>query len=281
MERSVDLHLHTTASDGTMFPAELVKYAVEKGLSGIAITDHDTVDGIAEALEEASNHDIEVIPGIEISVEHKVEIHILGYFTKNNYTNIIKVLRVMQEAREERNKKIIKKLNEFGFDIHYEEVKNEAKGNIIGRPHIARVLKNKGYVSSMKDAFNKYLGRNGKAYFLRESKLSPEKAIQEILKSGGVPVIAHPILLGFGRKELEKLIVEFKQFGLKGIEVFYTENTTEQTSMLKIIAEKYELIKTGGSDFHGDNKDGIEIGKGKGHLKIPYSSIEQLKKLLE
>ena len=275
----IDLHTHSTASDGSMSPAEVVRLAREKGLSAIALTDHDTVDGVREALEEGKKSGVEVIPGIEISVDFKPEMHILGYFPGiSGYTGIKKELEVVKQGREVRNKKIINRLNELGIDITLEDVKGVALGDIMGRPHIARVLVNRGFVSSIDEAFDRYLCREGLAYFKRV-ELKPGDGISAIRNAGGLPVLAHPVFLGKSCGELDTLLAELKEFGLAGIEALYSENSKEDTGIFLRLAIKYELLVTGGSDFHGSFKPGIELGRGRGSLEVPYEILEKLRKV--
>lgn len=275
----IDLHTHSTASDGSMSPAEVVRLAREKGLSAIALTDHDTVDGVREALEEGKKSGVEVIPGIEISVDFKPEMHILGYFPGiSGYTGIKKELEVVKQGREVRNKKIINRLNELGIDITLEDIKGVALGDIMGRPHIARVLVNRGFVSSIDEAFDRYLCREGLAYFKRV-ELKPGDGISAIRNAGGLPVLAHPVFLGKSYGELDTLLAELKEFGLAGIEALYSENSKEDTGIFLRLAIKYELLVTGGSDFHGSFKPGIELGRGRGSLEVPYEILEKLRKV--
>ena len=272
----IDLHTHTTASDGTMGPVELVRHAKACGLKAIAITDHDTLDGVEEALKEGGKEGIEVVPGVEISVEFKPEMHLLGYFFGNTHKNIEPLLKLLRESRERRNPKIVNKLNELGFSITMAEVEAEAKGNVVGRPHIAKVLLDKGYVKNIQEAFQRFLA-SGRPAFEKKSKLNPEEGIQEILKAGGVPVLAHPIHLYLSWSQLDSLLGELKSFGLKGIETYYVDNTPADTGKLMRLAIKYDLLMTGGSDFHGSFKPDIRLGKGKGNLKIPYELLEKLR----
>lgn len=277
MEKIIDLHTHSLASDGSMSPAELVRYAKEKGLSAVALTDHDTVEGVKEALDEGNKIGIEVIPGIEISTNFKPEMHILGYFfNKSEYTDIQTELTAIRRGREERNTKIINRLNELGIAITEEEVKEVALGDTIGRPHFARLLVNKGYVKTIKEAFDKYLGKDGLAYFKRP-ELEPADGIKLIKNAGGIPVIAHPALLKLSNNDMDKLLLELKGFGLAGIEAIYSENSKEETGNLLRLAVKHQLLVTGGSDFHGTYKSEIEIGIGRGNLKVPYELLEKLK----
>lgn len=272
----IDLHTHTTASDGSMTPAELVRHAYNKGLAAVAVTDHDTVGGIDQALEEGKRLGIEVIAGVEISVDFSTEMHLLGYFLNSHCEPILKTLEDLRERREKRNPRIVNKLNELGFDITMEEVISKAAGGNAGRPHIARVMTEKGYVNNMDEAFEKYLGSGRPAYF-KKDKLLPQEGIAEITRSGGVPVLAHPFFIGLPYGQLEQLVKELAGYGLKGIEAYYSWHTEEQTSSLLRIAQKHGLLVTGGSDFHGSFKPDIEIGTGKGTLKVPYSLLAALK----
>ena len=274
--RLIDLHTHTTASDGNLTPSENVRLAVSKGLAAMAITDHDTLAGVAEALRAAQGTGLEVIPGVEISVDYEPEMHMLGYFLGGDYLRMERVLSELKENRDERNPRIIKKLNEMGMDISMEEVRSVAKGDIIGRPHIARALVDKGYAGTTVEAFNKYLG-DGKPAFFKKAKLTPKQGIREILNAGGLPVLAHPVLLGKSEAELDLLLKDLKNDGLMGIEAYYSENSEDQTEELLRLAEKHGLLATVGSDWHGNYEYNIEIGKGKGNLAVGYEVLEAMK----
>jgi len=276
-DRLIDLHTHSTASDGSMTPAELIRHAYEKGLAAVAVTDHDSMDGIEQALDEGRKLGIEVIAGVEISVDFDPEMHLLGYFFNGHYEPILKSLEKLRLMREQRNPKIIRKLNELGFDITMEEVNEKAGGVNVGRPHIARTLVDKGYVGSIAEAFEKYLSAGKPAYF-KKDKLTPEEGVALIAKSGGVPVLAHPIYLDMAGIDLERLLPRLKAAGLKGIEAIYSENSEEQTAKLLELAEVNGLAVSGGSDFHGSFKPHIEIGIGRGSLRIPYELLDRLKR---
>lgn len=277
MTRIIDLHTHSIASDGSMSPAQLVRHAKDKGLAAVALTDHDTVEGINEALDEGNRIGIEVIPGIEISTNYKPEMHILGYFLGvDRYLCVQKELTEIRKGREDRNYKIISRLNELGIAISEEEVKEISSGDTIGRPHFARLLMEKGYVKTMQEAFDKYLGKDGSAYFKRY-ELEPIDGIKLIKKVGGIPVLAHPALLKMNYNDMDKLLMELKKYGLAGIEAIYSENSKEETGNLLRLAIKHKLLVTGGSDYHGTYKNGIEIGYGRGNLKVPYELLEKLK----
>lgn len=277
MKGNIDLHTHTTASDGSMKPSELVLHAKESGLKAIAITDHDTVEGMEEALAEGKRTGLEVLPGVEISADYEKEIHILGYFPCGNYRGISDVLEQLKKNRDERNPKIVKKLNDMGMKITMEEVLKEADDSkIIGRPHIAAVLAKKGYVSSIDEAFDKYLAFGRPAYF-KKDKLSPGESIAAIKDAGGIAVLAHPGLMGYDNDKLDKLVAYLLDFGLKGIECYYVDHTPDETSNFIRIAKKYDMVVTGGSDFHGSFKPDIKIGTGRGDLHVPYECLEKLK----
>ena len=278
MDKFIDLHVHSTASDGSMSPAELVRYASSRGLSAIALTDHDTVLGVESAEDEGKKVGLEVIPGVEISVLFKPEMHILGYFFSDDYMKIRPVLEKLRKNREERNPKIINKLNEMGFDITMEEVEQEASGGVVGRLHIAKILTSKGYVESVQEAFEKYLSHGRPAYFSKE-KLLPEEGIREITRTGGIAVLAHPVHLNPDFEQLDSLLNKLVMAGLKGMEVYYVDNTEIETDNLLRLAKKHNLLPTGGSDFHGVYKPDIEIGKGRGNLKLPYSMLDDLKNI--
>jgi predicted metal-dependent phosphoesterase TrpH len=277
----IDLHTHTTESDGTLTPSQLVRYAKEKGLSAIAVTDHDTIDGNQEALREGKAVGLEVIPGVEISVDHSPgSMHMLGYFINSEDTTLQEKLALLQESRADRNPRIIAKLNELGLDITYDEVVKVSGGGQTGRPHIAQVLKHKGYTKSIQEAFDKYLGKGAPAYF-DKFRLEPADAMAMITNAGGIPVLAHPFTLHCKSPgELEALVKSLVPQGLKGIEVYYSEHDPQQTSQYQSLAKDYNLAMTGGSDFHGENMNGIDLGTGRGNLKVSYDLCEGLKSLL-
>lgn len=276
-KKLIDMHTHSTASDGSMSPAELIRHAKEVGLAAIALTDHDTIDGIEEALEEGKKLGVEVIPGIEISADYKPEMHILGYFPDaKGYSDIRRALEIIKNGREARNIKIINRLNELGIDITLEEVKSVALGDITGRPHIAKVLVMKGFVKSIDHAFDKYLSKDGLAYFKR-FELKPPDGINVIRNAGGLPVLAHPVFLRLKYNEMDALLGELKSYGLAGIEAYYSEHSKEDTGNFLRLAIKHDLLVTGGSDFHGNFKPNILLAKGRGKLEVPYELLEKLR----
>ncbi len=277
----IDLHVHSTASDGTFTPAELVDHAVNVGLSAFALTDHDTLRGIPEAKERTlwhkkQGHAIEVYPGVEISAAYKNrDIHILGLLVEETNEILDRALTAFLENRNRRNDKMIEKFNELGIDLTMEDLLEDAPCSVITRAHFATALLKKGIVSSVQEAFEKYVGDDGPCYVPREY-MSPEQAIHMIRKAGGVPVLAHPLLYKLPHDELYALVERLKSLGLKGIEVYYSNNRGQDEANVKSLANHFGLVCTGGSDFHGAVKPAIELGSGKGNLKIPYSVLENV-----
>jgi hypothetical protein len=261
----VDLHCHSTASDGTLAPADVVRLAVECGLSALALTDHDTIDGVAEAAAEANRLGLDFLPGIEISAEfpHPGTLHLLGYGVDPQSPVLRDLTKTLLAGRDNRNPKIIAKLNEIGVHVSMEEWEDEAKGNVLGRPQLAAILHRKGYVSSIKEAFNKYLGQGAPAYADKE-RLSPRRAIEMIVESGGVPVVAHPIQLRTDNDaQLERIVKDLIDQGLAGMEVIHSDHNADNVQKYDALARRFGLLRTGGSDFHGANKQ-IELGVANG-----------------
>ena len=274
----VDLHLHTTASDGVMSPSEMVRYAKAKGLQAISITDHDTIGGLEEGLAEGEKIGFEVIPGIEISAEHSPgSMHLLGYFFDIHDPTLNERLKYLQRAREERNPKMVEKLNDLGVDITYEEVLRASGGGQVGRPHFAQVLIEKRYVRNFQEAFERYLKKGAPAY-VDKFRFTPRDAIHFITEARGVAVLGHPNTLGLnGYIELENLILNLLKEGLKGIEAHYPEHSSSEVAQFKALAERHGLILTGGTDYHGIEKESVDVGVGRGEMKLPYSLVETLK----
>jgi hypothetical protein len=277
----IDLHTHSNASDGSLSPRELVAYAREKRAAAIALTDHDTIAGLPEALQAGEERQLEVIPGLEISAEFPGgSMHILGYFIHPTDRTLGHEIATLQQASLERNPKIIEKLKRLGIPIRYDQLQAIAKGQI-GRPHIARVLVQIKAVASLEEAFHKYLKKGAPAY-VEKFRFTPEKALGVIRQAGGLPVLAHPFTLkSASLQELRRTVTALKEEGLEGLEVFYTEHSGEQTRNYLALAEEMDLIPTGGTDFHGANKEGVDLLRGTGDLKIPYAVLENLKSRLE
>ena len=275
----VDLHIHTSASDGTFSPQEIVRIAKGKGLRAVSITDHDTIDGNEEAIKAGTEMGLEVVTGVEISVEWEGRpVHILGYYIDVENNVLRSTLKNLIAFREERNPQIIKRLNSLGVNISYEDVRIIAgDGTAIGRPHVAQVLVEKGYVKNGDEAFKKYLKRGGAAY-VEKKRLTPREGIQLIKEASGIPVLAHPYNIdGIKKKDLEHVMLQFKEMGIEGVEVFYPLHNSQQTLKLKTFAEKHGLYITGGTDFHGEQTPDIQIGSGFGSLKIPYELIIKMR----
>ena len=271
----VDLHVHTTVSDGLLSPVNVVKLAEESGLKGIAVTDHDTVDGVEEALEEGKKRGIEVVPGVEISTLWQgKEIHMLGYYIDIKDSRLLETLNKQQEARHKRNLMIIERLNDLGIPITYDEVIAKKKRNARknpGRPHIAEVLMDKGIVQSMNEAFDKYLGKDGKAYAIIE-RITPFDAIACIHQSGGAAVIAHP-----GLYEQDDLIPLLVEKGLDGIEMNHPDHPADQKRHYEKLADQMGVLKTAGSDFHGE-RNGSMYHAPLGTCTTDISILENLRK---
>ena len=244
----IDLHIHTNFSDGRYSPAEIIKKSASSGLTVIAITDHDTVAGITPALEAARFFPrLKVIPGVEISTETaRGETHLLGYFINYTDQNLQATLERMRNSRLYRAQNMIAKLRNLGVYIDWHRVQEIAGGGAIGRPHLAQAMLEKGYITTFREAFARYIGRDGPAYAERE-KITPIEAVQLILKARGLPVLAHPLTTD----DPETRIVELKDVGLAGLETYYNNYMPDEISKLVAMAEKYDLIPTGGSDFHG------------------------------
>ena len=253
----LDLHTHSTASDGTFSPEGLVLEAAKKQLKYLSLTDHDTIDGLSQITSIPD--ELIFINGVEISAEFPITLHILGYGFDPKNTELKSTLKELQTFRLNRNMKMIENMKALGFDITLEELEKEAGGEVIGRPHFAKLFAGKGYVGSYQEAFDKYLDK-GKPLYMNKKRLHPKIAIQLLLDAGGIPVIAHPYQTKLSNNELEELIVELTVFGLMGIEVFYSQYTRDQVKFYKYIADKHSLLITAGSDFHGSTKPHIKLG---------------------
>jgi len=265
-----DLHLHTTASDGRLSPEDVVRTAAELGLAVISITDHDSVEGIAPALKAAENHPpLRVIPGVECSTDvPRGEVHVLGYFIDYSNPELVIKLAAFRNSRKVRAQKMIDKLAAMGINIEWNRVEDIAGAGSVGRPHIAQAMLEKGYVPSLKEAFNRYIGREAPAYVERE-KMTPEEVVQLITRVGGLAVLAHPADVD----DLEHLIPRLQRVGLVGIEVYYNNYPLRTTQYLASLAHKHALVATGGSDFHGmDSATETPIGG----VAIPREGVERL-----
>ena len=273
----VDLHLHTTHSDGTLSPRQLVDLCASRGLKAIAISDHDSTEGIPEALAAATRHDVEIIRAIELSTDVPgAEIHMLGYFVNTDDHPFQDLLKKFRNGREDRGRKMVEKLNALGIDISWEQVERIADGASVGRPHIAQAMVERGYMKYKKDAFDQYLGRNGPAYVER-MRLKPEDAVKVLVDNGALPVMAHPLY--YERKDMTKLrttVANLKDAGMVGLEVYYGEFSGEEVEMLKGLAQELGLVPCGGSDYHASGNPG-EIQPGS--AGPPMDSVEALREL--
>ena len=273
----VDLHVHSNASDGTLSPSALVKEAAKARLSAFALTDHDTVSGVEEAVNASASCGIEVIPGIEISTCYKdKEIHIVGLFLDYKDKSFTDALGSETKRRERRNFELIRRFNEYGFAVSAEEIGNMFPDSIITRAHFASYMVKKGYVKDNNEAFSKYLGQGMPLYVPKELK-KPDESIGLIRSAGGVAVLAHPLLYRLTSGELRSLCAELKSLGLVGIETMYSTYRGFDELNVRKLAHEFGLLESGGSDVHGANKPHISLGSGCGNLRISASYMEALR----
>jgi len=275
-----DLQMHSTHSDGTDSPRRLVELAREAGLSTIALTDHDTTTGLPEARAAGDDLGVRVISGVEITCEYGGKsMDMLGYCFDSGADALQARLAEIQEGRRQRNLEIIGKLNALGHDISYEEVVAEADksdGKIIGRPHFATVMIRKGIVQERQEAFDKYLAEGGAAY-VQKLAVSPEECVEMLRSAGGLAVLAHPKLIRFpAGVGIRDLLAALKDAGLAGLECYYSLHSPEEIQQYLALAKEFDLLPTGGSDYHGGNKPEIKVGIGLGDLRVPLSCAEGL-----
>lgn len=274
----IDLHTHSTASDGTFSPRDLVREAKKNDLQAIALTDHDTTKGLSQAIQAGREFGIEVVPGCELSLEYSPGyMHMIGLWVPEDPVQLNIILQDLRNKRHKRNNQIIAKLQEIGIDIDYEQVRDLAGQASIGRPHIARILVQKKVVSSLNSAFDQYLGKAARAYVPKE-KLTPEQAIKVLQQEQATIILAHPYSIDLNSSELQKEISKLKDLGLEGLEVYYPGHTPEQKRTYLQICSKLDLLPGGGSDFHGSVKPGISLGRGTGSLYVPYDLLAAMKK---
>jgi hypothetical protein len=281
-DTAIDLHIHSTASDGTFTPAQLLAMAANLRLGAIAITDHDSIAGAREALLEGIPPELGFLTGVEISAEPPPSypgsgsIHILGYGIRLDDPELNRALEKLQEARRNRNPEIIERLKKLGVAISMEEVEREAADGQAGRPHIAALLVKKGVAKSIDDAFDRFLS-SGRPGYADKFRIECSHAITLINAAGGIPVLAHPCLLELETEDqLEELLQEMTAMGLKGLEVYFTDHSPEQTRRFAELARRHELLMTGGTDFHGTTLPNVRMGVGKGGLHVPYALYERL-----
>lgn len=292
----VDLHVHSNKSDGSLTPSRLVALAVEKRLSAFALTDHDTTEGIPEAMEAAAAHNLrlqegqvpllpsgepalplEVIPGIEFSTEYQgKDIHILGLYIEYEAPFFKQQLQDFVDSRTVRNQKMCANLQGAGIDISYEKLQAAFPGSVITRGHYAKYLLDHGYIKSIPEAFERYIGDRSK-YFVPREKVTPSQAVQLILRANGLPVLAHPPLYHMSDQALDTLVGILAEDGLVGIESIYSTYHQAEERHMRSLAKKYNLCISGGSDFHGSSKPGLEMATGYGKLCIPEKILDDLK----
>jgi len=279
-----DLHTHTNFSDGTFSPEELVDLACEKDVAALAITDHDTIDGCKRAAEHSREKGIDFVPGVELSIDYDLpgsgHLHLLGLFIDLENKKLIQALNKLKEARKRRALKILSRLNSIGMRITTKELDEVVKDGSPGRPHIVQLMLRKNYIKTNMEGYTHYLAKNGPAYVSKE-KLELEAAIQLIHQAGGLAILAHPVSLRYANyARMGEEILKFKALGLDGVEVFYPSHDYYFTKWLLDFVAKYFLAVSGGSDFHGSAKPDIELGTGRGNLKVAYSVYEELKRKL-
>lgn len=282
----IDLHVHTTASDGTFTPTEVVEYARKKGLSALAITDHDTIAGIPEALKAAEknkreegikNQEPEIVPGVEISCIYEgIEIHMLGLMIDWRDKQLDKRLSDMREKRESRNERMIEKMQKDNIPITMDKLLFGQEDTVITRAHFAGFLEQEGYVKSKNEAFQKYVGI-GCPYYIPREYISPEEAIGWIQAAEGLAFLAHPYLYGFSESQVKRMIQFLKSKGMNGLEAYHSSASQGQTSLLRQYASQYGLLVSGGSDFHGANKPDVDLGCGRGGLRITSFVYDKMK----
>ena len=278
----IDLHIHSTASDGTLSPLEILTLAQDLNIAAISITDHDTLDGSKDVLSFGIPPSVKFLTGVEISSEPPPSFscagsfHILGYAVDVDNPELNHTLSMLRDSRKRRNPQILELLSHLGIEITLEEVRNLAGDSQLGRPHITQFMVEKGYVPSIDAAFDEYLG-NGKPAYVDRFRFECEKTIKAILNAGGIPVLAHPLLLGIKKDDILKdLIAALTEMGLRGIEVYYPEHTKNLIAYYSRLASHFNLLITGGTDFHGDIKPEIKMGVGKGDFLVPYELYEKL-----
>ena len=275
--RKIDLHVHSTASDGTLTPTELVAAVKKAGLAAFALTDHDTVDGIAEARSAAVAASVELVPGVELSCDYKgKEVHMVGLYLDETNQRLLEHLARFRDNRDNRNQKMYQKLQEEGFDISEEALREMFPDAVLTRAHVARFLLEHGYIKSISEAFEKYIGDGCRCHVPRE-KITPQEAVELIHHANGKAILAHPVLYHMSDDRLRELITDCLACGLDGIEALYSTYQPGDERYIRKLADEYGLKISGGSDFHGSNKPHIQLGSGTGHLFIPYELLEGIR----
>lgn len=279
--KSIDLHVHSTVSDGTLTPEEIALYAQSKGLSAIALTDHDTISGIDACQQKGLEVGVIVVPGIELSADYYVkEVHVLGYYIDHHSPVLIKKLDALVKARQKRNEVMLEKLADAGCSITWEELTQDLKPNtVLTRAHFAKALLKKGYIQDRKEAFSRYIG-DGCPCFVPKARFTVKECIDLIHDAGGLAVLAHPMLYGYSQAEVTQILRSLKQEGLDGVECLYSTHKKDETSHLLQVCLNLKLFPTGGSDFHGENKPLLDLGSGYGELQVPFEVLEAMRKHL-
>lgn len=275
MLNSIDLHMHSTASDGSLTPSEVAEEAGRAGLRAAALTDHDTVAGVKEFKEKCLEIGVEPVSGVEISAKFRCEMHILGLFVDVENKELLEKLSTLENARSVRNKAMLERFAELGYDITEKDIVSQKEGgtlNNTGRSHMAEAMVRKGYVKDKDEAFREYLTKGKPAYVARIT-YSPAESIKIIKDAGGLAVLAHPVYITKDEAELRSLLTELKSYGLDGVESLYSGYSEEYTRLCLKLCEELDLIPTGGSDFHGANRPGVKLGD----IKAPYEYLERLK----
>lgn len=277
----IDLHVHSVYSDGTDSPAELIRLAEMRGVSALALTDHDTVAGIDPLLDAAKTSAVEAVPGIELSAEcERGTMHILGYFIDHTCAEMLEKINKVRAGRAERNMEILKKLNKLGYILMWSDVEQQAGCDVVGRPHFADALVNRGHVKSRKEAFDLLLAKGRPAYVERYRYKATE-CINLIRAAGGVSVLAHPATIYMPDDQLKGLVMGLKEHGLCGIEAYYAEHRPENINKFCRWAKELDLICTGGTDYHGSNSPDLKLGTGFGQLRVPDQTLDLLKVSVE
>ncbi len=278
---AIDLHIHSSASDGNLSPHAVLARAQQLGLAAVAITDHDTVDGVAAVLAGHVPEGLAFLPGVEITVQAPAptglsgSLHLLGYGIRTDAPRLGKLLATLQDARAARNPAILERLTSLGMPVTARELETTFPDAQLGRPHIAQMMVRKGYVRSIDDAFDNYLG-NGKPAYMDKYRIPCASAMAAVREAGGISVLAHPGLYGLADTQVALLVQELKEDGLGGMEVYYPEHSARQTAFFEDIARQHGLLMTGGTDYHGTATPGIEIGRGRGDFHVPYAVYETL-----
>ncbi|MBQ3178026.1 MAG: PHP domain-containing protein [Clostridia bacterium] len=275
-EKYIDLHTHTVCSDGSMTPAELVRHARESGLAAVAVSDHDTADGVKEAMAVGREVGIEVVPAIELSAISDTETHILGYFIDPDSEALVAAVDNIRAIRTQRIGETCEMLEKYNIHVTLDEVKAKAGGGILCRAHIAKLMTEKGYSTSPKAAFNEWLNVGCPCYSESQA-LTDTEAVELIRKAGGDAYLAHLHLTKKAGDDLDAFVKHLADAGLTGIEGYYTDYTPEMAETYRNLAKKYNLKISGGTDFHGSFKPHISIGRGLGEMRIPYSVLENMK----